>query len=280
MRTTREKASLPSTRFLQLIRQLCRFSGRDFRLYQAHAACEGLRSLAAESVVLNLPQGTGKTYVSQLVAYAHIRQNNHAKVLVVVPTKELREQYIDMAGWMGQKLYPRLIVVSFDDRLAAIRKMAAVMIDDAHIVVTTPQLFANRLTWFSERSFKAITLCVLDEIDLWPVDDFDEDERVRFHDSFVTLKSRLDEQRTRFFGLTASTLTDRARALLLGDLGCQEIRPFHRSVVTHLPMVRIEPVACFDARVAAMDAEISESSRKLYRRLGEQIGFGVLNTTS
>jgi len=261
---------------LRLVKQLSRVSGRDFRVYQAHASWEGLCSLAAGSVLMTLPQGTGKTYVSQLVAYAYLQRNQGAKVLVVVPTRELREQYVDMAGWMGQDLDERLVVVSFDERLANMRSAAAAMVEDAHIVVTTPQLFANRLSCFSKRSLKAISLCILDEIDLWPIEDFEEDEGVRFHDSFAALRACLNGRTIRFLGLTASPLTNRGRTLLLGELGCKELHPFHRTVIPHLPMVRIEPIACFDSRIIALDAEISKSNKELFRRLGKEVGFHIL----
>ena len=60
-----------------------------------------MKALAKDNVLLTLPQGTGKTYVSQLGAYELICANAGMKVLVITPTKELRQQYVDMAGWMG-----------------------------------------------------------------------------------------------------------------------------------------------------------------------------------
>jgi superfamily II DNA or RNA helicase len=259
-----------------MVRRLCRISDQDFRTYQAHAAWAGLNNLSRGNLILNLPQSTGKTFVSQLLAYAYLREKPHAKVLVVVPTKELREQYDRMADWMGY-LTPRLAVVNFRDSLANLRMPARVMVQQAHVIVTTPQLFEGRLGWISEGSLKAIRLCVLDEIDLWPIEDFEDEEGVRFHRSFVNLKSRLQGQGTRFLGLTASPLGDRGRKLLFEDLGCRELHPFHPSVVDWLPKVRIVPVACFDPFVVARDIDISDKSSELLGRLSREIGSEVLD---
>lgn len=274
MRTV-PRGGAPSRRFIRSVRCLCRVSNRTFRRYQAHAAWDGLRSLTGGCPILNLPQGTGKTFVSQLVVYAYLNTEPRAKALIVVPTKELREQYVSMADWMG-RLNPRLIVLNFREPLADLRKQATLMVEDAHLVVTTPQLFAHRLAWFSKESLRAFRLCVLDEIDLWPIEDLGEEEGVRFHRSFVELKIRLAAQGTRFLGLTASPLDDRGRALLGEDLGCRELHPFHKSVVPYLPNVRIEPVACFDSTVVARDLEISGKSSNLLQRLSRELQPGSL----
>jgi len=263
--------------FATLARNLCKLAGRTFRFYQADAALKGLRELRRGSLIINLPQGTGKTFVSQILAYAYLRDNPRSKVLVVAPTKELREQFVQMAEWMGF-LRPRMVVLNFREPLSDSYQQARGMVERADLLVTTPELFANRLPWFSQESLVRLSLCVLDEIDLWPVEDFGEEDGVRYHRAFAELKSRLVANKTRFLGLTASPLGWRGSELLLKDLRCRELHPFHPSIVEYLPYVRIEPIPCVDLDVIARDGDISEKSSKLLRRLSQELGSDVLET--
>ena len=216
--------------------------------------------------MLTLPQGTGKTFVSQLIAYRFLRANPHAKVLVIAPTKELRQQYVRMAAWMG-RISPRISVLHFREPLSSVRKQVSRMVEAAAVVVTTPEMFTNRLQWVTASSFKSIKLCILDEIDLWLIDDYTDPEVDRYHAAISELKTRLKAQGSHFLGLTASALSRRGRALLIDDLKCKELVPFHPSIVKWLPKVQIELVGCLDPEVVAKDYEISERSKDLWRRL-------------
>ena len=226
--------------------------------------------------MLTLPQGTGKTFVSQLIAYKFLRANPRTKVLVIAPTKELRQQYVRMAAWMGE-LSPRLVVLEFKEPLSSIRKQVSRMVEAADVVVTTPEMFTNRLQWLSASSFKSIRLCVLDEIDLWLIDDYTDPQVDRYHASISELKTRLKNQGAHFLGLTASTLSRRGRALLVDDLKCKELAPFHPSIVKWLPKVQIELVGCLDATVVAKDDEISERSKDLWRKLNAETNGDLQN---
>src|SRR4029077_15476815 len=97
-----------------------------------------------------LPQGTGKTFVSQLIAYKFLSANPRAKILVITPTKELRQQYVRMAAWMGG-LSPRLSVLEFKEPLSGVRKQVSRMADAADLIVTTPEMFTNRLDWLTAK---------------------------------------------------------------------------------------------------------------------------------
>lgn len=260
----------PPPRFVRDVRNLSRMANLGFRTYQAHAAWQAVQRLVQGGLVLTLPQGTGKTFVSQLIAYEHLRRNPGTKVLVIAPTKELREQYVRMAEWMGH-LTPRLVVLDFKEPFSAIRKQVRLLVEQADIIVTTPEMFTNRLGWLSPRSFRSITLCILDEVDLWLIDDFHDPEGNRYHAALSTLKDRLQGQGTRFLGLTASYLSQRGRALLVDDLQCHEVTPFHKTMVQWLPKVRIEPVRCSDPTVVKMDQAISAKSSELVGRLNSEI---------
>jgi hypothetical protein len=131
-------------------------------------------------------------------------------------------------------------------------------------------MFNNRLEWLSPRSFQSIRLCILDEVDLWLIDDFEDPEVNRYHAALLELKVRLKAQGTRFVGLTASALSKRGRQLLIDDLKCQELVPFHQSVVKWLPKVRIEPVLCSDPLVVKQDRAISAKSSDLVHQLDSE----------
>lgn len=262
--------------FIRKTRDLTRLADLKFRTYQAHSAWCALRGLAQGNLILKLPQGTGKTFVSQLVSSFYLRRNQHHKILVIAPTKELREQYVGMAAWMGQ-IVPRLTVLNFKEPFSGIRKQVRLLVDRSDIIIATPELFANRLGWISPKSFSSIKLCVLDEVDLWLVDDYDDPEGKRYHVALAELKDKLKSQSTRFMGLTASDLSDRGRALLIDDLGCKELAPFHPSIVKWLPKVRIEPVRCFDPSVVSLDEAISERSSSLVGQLNAETGGELMN---
>jgi superfamily II DNA or RNA helicase len=267
---------VPPRHFIRSVRYLSRIANLGFRTYQAHTAWRALQRVARGSLVLTLPQGTGKTFVSQLITYEYLRRNAGRKALVIAPTKELRQQYVRMAEWMG-KLTPRLMVLEFKEPFSEIRKQVNLVVEEADIIVTTPELFTNRTDWISARSFKSIQLCVLDEVDLWLIDDFHDPEANRYHAAVSDLKVRLKAQSTRFLGLTASSLSHRGRALLVDDLGCLELAPFHKSIVKWLPKVRVEPVLCFDPIVVAADKAISEKSSNLVGRLNAETGDELKN---
>jgi superfamily II DNA or RNA helicase len=275
VKSKRRTAPAPSRQFIRGVRNLSRIANLGFRTYQAHTAFHALRRIARGSLVLTLPQGTGKTFVSQLIVYEYLRKNAGRKALVIAPTKELREQYVRMAAWMGQ-LAPRLVVVDFKEPFSEVRKQVNLVVEQADIIVTTPELFTNRMDWVSARSFKSIQLCVLDEVDLWLIDDLYDPETNRYHAALSDLKVRLKAQGSCFLGLTASSLSRRGRALLVDDLGCQELAPFHKSIVKWLPKVRLEPVRCFDPIVVAADEVISEKSSNLVRQLNAETD-GELN---
>ena len=276
MTANRRTGRVAADSFLREVRNLSRIANLGFRTYQAYAARLALNRLACGNLVLILPQGTGKTFVSQLITYNYLRRNEGTKSLVIAPTKELREQYVRMAAWMG-KLAPRLVVLDFKEPFSQVRKQVNRMVEAADIIVTTPEMFTNRLDWLSSSSFKSIVLCVLDEVDLWLIEDFDDPEGERYHAALSELKVRLKAQGTRFLGLTASDLSRRGRALLVDDLKCEVMAPFHKSVVKWLPKVRIEPVLCSDARVVAEDQAISEKSSNLFRRLNAETGGELKN---
>ena len=269
MTRIQQRGLSPPPQFIRDVRKLSRIASLGFRTYQAHASWQALYYLARGSLVLTLPQGTGKTFVSQLIAYEHLSRNPGTKVLVIAPTKELREQYVRMAEWMGH-LTPRIVVLDFKEPFSGVRKQVNVMVDQADIIVTTPEIFTNRLDWLSPRSFRSIRLCVLDEVDLWLIDDFEDPDVNRYHAALSKLKVRLKDQGTHFLGLTASELSSRGRTLLVDDLKCRELTPFHKSIVKWLPKVRIEPVLCSDPTVVAADEEISEKSSSLVHRLNRE----------
>jgi ERCC4-related helicase len=264
-----ERGEAPPPPFVRDVRNLSRTANLGFRTYQPYAAWQALQRLMHGGVVLTLPQGTGKTFVSQLIAHEHLRRTPATKVLVITPTKELREQYVRMAEWMGH-LTPHIVVLNFKEPFSGIRKQVRLMVENADIVVTTPEMFTNRLDWLSPRSFRSIKLCILDEVDLWLIDDFEDPDGNRYHAALSQLKDRLKRQGTRFLGLTASELSRRARALLVDDLRCREMAPFHKSMVQWLPKVRIEPILCIDPTVVQKDREISEKSSELVGRLNRE----------
>ncbi len=144
------------------------------------------------------------------------------------------------------------------------------MVEQAQMIVTTPEMFTNRLQWVTRESFTKIQMCVLDEVDLWLIDDFTNPDTNRYHAALTRLKSRLKNQGTRFLGLTASTLSKRGKELLVDDLKCQPVTPFHKSIVRWLPKVQIEPVACFDKNIIAQDESISKKSSMLVRQINDK----------
>ena len=245
---------------------------REYRPYQPDAAWRAMLQLEKSNVLLTLPQGTGKTFVSQLVAYGLLRSNPGMKVLVVVPAKELREQYAQMARWMGEDLQPRIAVVRFNEVVGATARSARVMADQADILVTTPQFFANRHRHLARESLDAFRLCILDEVDLWSVEDFRADEKVRFHAGIAELLA-IFMGRSKFLGLTASPLTQRGAHILLDKLKLADEKPFHKSIIPYLPCTRLVPGPRSDPWIEGEDLAITKECQALFRQLTQLVSL-------
>ncbi len=274
MRAAAAPTKPPPVRFVTLAKIACRVSGRAFRPYQVHAAWEVLQTFSRSGVVLQLPQGTGKTFVSQLVLHGYLKARPGSKILVVAPTKELREQYCRMGMWLG-RVVPRISVLNFRSPIADYKKQCSWMVAHSDVVVTTPEQFSNRLDWFDEDLH--FSLCILDEIDLWSIDDHEETDGVRFHAAFAPLGEYLKARGTQFLGLTASRLRGQTRDFLVKQLGCREHQPYHRSIVHWLPRVEIKPIPCLDPAVTAADRDISRRNGNLLRRLIKEVGEDVFD---
>src|SRR5256885_1205913 len=65
------------------------------------AAISGLKLLQKSGFVLKLPQGTGKSLVSQLIVRSRLdsAEAPKTKALVIAPTVELRKQYARLGDW-------------------------------------------------------------------------------------------------------------------------------------------------------------------------------------
>src|SRR6267143_1657273 len=131
------------------------------RAYQVDATLEGLKLLKRSGFVLKIPQGTGKSLVSQLIIRSRLDPAGPTKTnaLVIAPTIELRKQYARLADWFDRAAGDssgRLVVELDDSRGHPADFIEAV--HTRHVLVTTPKFLANRLELMSDR-WNDIDLC-------------------------------------------------------------------------------------------------------------------------
>jgi len=244
------------------------------RRYQSFAAAVALDALRSRNVLLRLPQGTGKSLVSQLILYAQAARTKYAlspdkpKILVLTPTKELREQYVAMGQWleMPDPSRHRLRLFNCAEDEASNRPVAQARLKHADIIVSTPKFFFNRLSWFRGNDLNEIGLCIIDEVDLLSISDEAFDDRQRLHEDWRKLIEYLTARQVRTLGLTASELEPDDQDLFR-SLSFKEVSPFERSIVPFLPRVRIDPVRCVDGRAQKLDELITAECKVLVGRL-------------
>lgn len=259
------------------LKRFVKVANKSARRYQVDAALEGLALLKNGGFVLKLPQGTGKSLVSQLVVRARLDADGatRTKALVIAPTIELRKQYARLGDWFREAAgaSPKRLVVEIDDSMGGNPDDFLLAVRSRHLLVTTPKFLANRLHLMRD-VWKQIDVCVLDEVDLWSIVPLDKGD-VRVHRHMETIFPELLKWRIPILGLTATPLSDETKSLL-AQFGCTRecVVPPER-IAQFLPSSRIVIVPCLDVelvrRSGELSEEIEEAELKLKHMLGDHI---------
>lgn len=137
----------------------------DLRPYQLQASIESVECLLqGENVVIDLPTGTGKTMIANMVTYLWRKRRPDSRVLYVVPRRILVGQHREHAKWLAPGSF------SLGIGELAMRNLGryAARLKIYHVYMTTPMILAN-----SVRSL-ATDPSVFSTVDLVIVDEFDE----------------------------------------------------------------------------------------------------------
>lgn len=251
---------------VDLIHALISDSSFEVRDYQVSIIAEVLSSLIAnESTIINIPQGLGKTFISQVVAVLAHRSmiGEDCKILFLVPTRALAAQHVLMAQWMRK--HGGLLVI---DRSAV--KESFVLrnhFKHATYVLSTPILLENRLASIDGADLAKVKMCVVDEIDIFAVTDW---PTIRFHKSMGPIVQRLMAQGCVFIGLTASRLNPDEQGFWQDQISFHPVTADTKDMLKYLPFSIVEPVGVKpDERVYNIDDALQQALRASYKCLFE-----------
>ena len=247
-------------------------AGKAVRPYQVDVVLNAMRLLENGGFILKVPQGTGKSLISQIIVRLRLDRRNspRSKALVIAPTVELRKQYVRLAAWISRAAgdSPGRNVGELDESRGHPKNFLEV-VDKYSLLVTTPKFLANRLRLL-EGYWTDIDLCILDEVDLWSIAPV-EDLGVRIHRHMETILPELRRRGVDIVGLTATPPTEETRTLL-GRFGCgRECSVVPEAIGEYLPRLRIILVPCPDAAICSVSASLSEEIDEAQLRLRKQL---------
>lgn len=134
----------------------------EIRKYQIVAALHSYESLSNnKNVVLNLPTGTGKTMVANILSLMILSNNPETHCLYVAPSRSLCFQHFTYTKWLAPRYQSLLLTEeSSPDKIFtwALR---------SNILITTPELCANlfRSNLIPKSVQNSISLLSIDEFD-------------------------------------------------------------------------------------------------------------------
>lgn len=246
---------------------------KTIRPYQLDTTLKGLTLLKRGGFILKIPQGTGKSLISQMIIRHRLDKSStlNTKALVIVPTIELRKQYARLAIWMGRQVgnSPGRNVGELIESRRDWRDFKE-MVRTFPVLVATPKFFANRLEHMEE-FWNQIDLCVLDEVDLWSILPIDRGE-VRTHKYMETIFPELSTRQIPIVGLTGTPLTTETRRLL-GKYGCKSLYEVPaESIGKFLPRIQIVPVPCADVKISRLSKQLTTNIKDKEQKLRKKLG--------
>jgi superfamily II DNA or RNA helicase len=262
-------------------RKFIEAAGKIVRRYQVDTTLKCLKLLEHGSFILKVPQGTGKSLISQMII-RHRLDNSRvpdAKALVIVPTIELRKQYVRLAEWFGRKAGDSVgrNVVELDESKGDWRDFKNA-VQTFPLLVVTPKFLANRLKHMKD-FWNQIDLCILDEVDLWAVIPIDQEE-ARTHKYMETIFPVIRERRIPIVGLTGTPLSQETQNLFK-KFDCHKIFDVPSADIgKFLPRIKIVLVPCIDKRVTSLSDQISKQIDELEMRLRKKLGIFDLDIYS
>ncbi len=254
-------------RLINHIKEIIKNENFEEREYQINVMRTIIQCIKRNnSVILNMPQGLGKTLVAQIISVIlrKIVKNPKAKSLIVIPTRALNAQHIEMASWMRK--YGELMEIHYravEDSFYLRNRFKV-----SNFIITTPVLFFNHLTSFDSEDLKDIKLCILDEIDTFSVPDWHRQRIIRFHKKMGKIAEFLINNNCLFLGLTASKINE-SYSFWSERINITVVKPSSTELHDYLPYNIIYPIGIEDAQIVSFDSNISDYIGKIHSKLQE-----------
>lgn len=245
------------------IKKIIRQNGFDIRAYQIDIVSRLLKNLAiGGNSLVNIPQGMGKTFISQLAGLLSLKfpDRKGSKILYIIPTRALFDQHWLMAQWMRRYVdVYRASPDEIQDSFVMRRRFKS-----ATMIVTTPIYFHNHLVNFDHQDLSQVKMVVLDEIDLFTVQDWEKQEITRPHATMFKIVERFIDRGAHFIGLTASRLPAREQDFWRKHLNYEVVQSASTDMKDSLPFTRLVPV----------ELEAPRAIQVLDQALGKAMGLG------
>ncbi len=259
--------------------------GLELRRYQVVAAISCYQHMVnGENVVLNLPTGTGKTMVANILSLILLEQNPSSRCLYLAPSRSLAYQHRHYSKWLAPKYQSILLIEEAKslDRLTS-------LLSRSHIIVSTPELCANMI-----RS-RIISKDVVNSICMISVDEFDDHFVFQYTDSGAS--ARFDSQYQKLYSCIPDNisvqLVSATDPKVLINAGNKDpvVKAFSklmdekyapavievcpRLYAKYIPTARVEHVSVNDTNVFFLAWAISVEMALTFDRIFQETGYLV-----
>jgi superfamily II DNA or RNA helicase len=249
----------------------------ELRPYQMDASVQSaLHLLQGEGVVIDLPTGTGKTMIANMVTYLWRKARPDSRVLYVVPRRVLVGQHHQHSKWLS----PDSFTLAIDQDIMRNPGKYYSRLATYHVYVTTPRLFANSVRDLrtDPRIFSKIDLVIVDEFDESLFVDYQQYGTVgRFKRDLESLYQLFDSN----VSVMLMSATSPLKALQRGsrdpavrafcDFIVSQIDPLHvvkldeSQYANHVPTARVRLVSVLDKDVSEMGLALKTETAFAFR---------------
>ena len=95
----------------------------------------------SKNIEIDLPTGTGKTLIANLLTWLWLEENPKARVLYIVPRRILVDQHRDFARWMA----PHILSLALSETVIRNTFHLRAMVNAHRVIISTPLLIHNLL---------------------------------------------------------------------------------------------------------------------------------------
>jgi superfamily II DNA/RNA helicase len=249
-----------------------------YRQYQFDISYDAICNLMNNNVAINLPTGTGKTMIANLISVYWKYIYPSGRILYIVPTRLLLNQHREYIKWTANDLYSLKLDYGIANRSLQLDSK----LKKADVIISTPELFYNRR--------KVIPYEVLESINLIVVDEFDDFLLFKYSTYSYYSEFCLDFQliynlfkNQRFLLLSATSPIHKKKGITKYSEAYSKLieNKFNPKLLDidmkrlsrYIPKALVTIIRVFDDEVIALDQGIDTSIRKIKDKIVEKLNF-------
>lgn len=255
------------------------------RRYQVLAAMASYEHMVAgTNVVLNLPTGTGKTMVANILSIMMLESCPNAYCLYLAPARSLAYQHRHYSRWLAPQYHALLLL---DERGSPERIHTLSL--RSRIIISTPELCANLIR------AHVLPREVIGQLCMISIDEFDDHFVFGYSDNGAT--ARLDAHLQKFYNVIPQSVpvqlvsaTDPKRLQRDGNrdqvvqaFSALMDEAFHPEVITvprklyerYMPTAAVQPVTVNDDEVFALARAVSVEMALAFDHILDETGYLV-----